>query len=80
MKDHPRYELPGIVSIEDTTVALCAKFGSEEEIAQAPTKGRVENLHSKKSDTLAHKVLFKILPTEVVLFAKPTCNDELALE
>lgn len=65
-------QLPGTMSVEKTTVALCANNESGEKMTQATTTDRVDNINSGKTNTLAKEVLLKVVCTEHFFFAKPT--------
>lgn len=72
MKENTNPESPNKGSIGDTAADLCVKKGREEEIAHAHATDRDENVNSATTDTLADEELFKIMPTEVSFFVKPT--------
>lgn len=58
--EHTNPEPPGIVFTEGTTVALCAKNESENEITQATATDGVENVNSDMTDILAQEVQFDV--------------------
>lgn len=68
MNEHKNIESTEMVILEDTTVALCNKKESEEEITQATATNSVETSTEKTTDTLPHEAIFEVPPTEIAFF------------
>lgn len=68
IKGHTISETSDKVSAEYTTFVLCVKNDSERKLLKAPTSNKGHNVESEISETLAHEILFEVLPTVIGFF------------